>query len=190
MKKKTGIIIGISIIILLLILAVIYAVASSQDKTENEKVPLSLEGFQQNGEYQYDEIAWKLSQEEVSKIWQYTWEEDNSRDPLPADVTFYKSSNAFLLDGQTATATFEFQNDELQIIQFAFALDDKYSEWFENQVEKLTQLYGAESEKMENTSELFNSIGYKWETDTTTLQLILMTGEGSKPNALLGVGLK
>lgn len=190
MKKKSWIMIGAVIIIVLVLLAIAFAVTRGRGGADKEPVTLSLETFRHNGEYQYGEIAWKLPQSEVSKIWQYTWEKDDSREPLPADITYYKSSNAFLLDGQAATATFEFQNDELQIIQFAFHLDDKYIEWFEKQAEKLIQLYGAESERMENTSELFNSIGYKWETDTTTLQLILMTKEGSKPNALLGVGLK
>lgn len=57
----------------------------------------------------------------------------------------------------------------------------------ERDVKELIQLFGTENDKMENASEHFSTIGYKWETENTMLQLILMTGDTINPSAAIAV---
>lgn len=186
MKNKTLKIIISIIIILLLLLAIIFVL---KNRSYDDAV-LSLDSFKSNSEYQYSEIEWGSSANQVSKHLPYSLEKDTSKTPLPDNVAFYKSKNRYLLDEQSSFASFEFYNDKLTIVKFDFHLGENYNQWFENQVEKLTQLYGPESDKMESSSGQLKSIGYKWETDHTMLQLILMTGDTIKPTATLGVGTK
>ena len=187
MKSKTRKLIIIPIVAALaIIIAAIFIIKSNN----HEDIELSLASLKSENGYQFEEINWGMSVAEVNKLLPHNLQKDNSKDPLPANVAFYKSKARYVLNNQISYASFEFYNDELQIIKFDFHLNDDYSQWFEQLVKKLTAMYGAESEKLENSTEKLQSIGYRWNTDTTTLQLILMTGESIKPSATLGVGSK
>ena len=43
---------------------------------------------------------------------------------------------------------------------------------------------------MENSSDGFASKGYRWDTENTSLQIILMTGDKIKPSGTIVVGVK
>lgn len=94
----------------------------------------------------------------------------------------------FLLDGQTADAFLEFQDNRLQALQFGFEMDGNAEEWFEKQIGQLQGLLGAESEAFENDGGPFRSRGYKWETERTALQVVLIYG--TKANVIFSLGSK
>ena len=186
MKKAYKIIPVIALIALVLIFTIYFL---TREKTYDSSL-LTLEQLKQGEEYQFDEITWNISAKEVSSLLPYYLLKDTQKTPVPTNITYYKSRNYYVLDGQSATASFEFHSDELKILKFDFHLDENYEEWFEKQVAGLTQLYGPESDKMENVSEQFNSVGYKWQNDNTTLQIILLTGNNIHPSATIGIGIK
>ena len=70
---------------------------------------------------------------------------------------------------------------------FEFELSEDYQKWFDNQLEELVLLYGEQSEFTENVFETMNSKIYRWDTDTTSLQFVLIKTENTEPRALLGV---
>ena len=92
--------------------------------------------------------------------------------------------------GRSATAAFEFHDGGLSTVKFSFHLGEDYEEWIAEQVQTLTSLYGQETDKMENSSDGFASKGYRWDTENTSLQIILMTGEKIKPSGTIVVGVK
>jgi len=157
----------------------------------NYGLPLTLDQFKQSDKYQYNEIEWGSSVDSVTALLPYPITTDsNISGALPENVVYYKSQNRFFLDGQSSSAAFEFYDGKLKTVKFDFHLDENYAEWFDAQVEKLLQLYGKENDKMAQSSSTLCSKGYKWETDDTTLQIILLTGTSIKPAATLGVGVK
>lgn len=185
-KYKLFLIILIPLIVLALVFTIYFL---TQEKNYNNST-LRLEQFKQSVEYQFDEITWNMSTKEVSGLLPYPLLKDTQKAPALADITYYKSKNFYILDGQRAVASFEFHSDKLKILKFDFFLDENYEEWFEKQVTELTQLYGPQSDKMENASEQFNSIGYKWQTDKTMLQIILLKGSNIHPSVTIGIGIR
>lgn len=153
--------------------------------------PLSLEQFKLADQYQYGDIEWGSPVNRVMSALPYSITADSRiSGNLPEHVSYYISGNQLSLDGQSALASFEFYDNKLQTVKFDFHLDENYEEWYNKQVEALRQLYGKESDQMENSSSTMSSKGYKWEAGDTTLQLILLTGTSIKPAATLGVGVK
>lgn len=179
--------IGISISLVLAVLVILIVLKINQSEKDME---LSLESLKNNNMYLYKEIEWGISYEELKNVFPYQLQEVANVTQDSSQVLIYNTENKYNLDGQVAVGTFEFYDDSLQIIKFDFHLDDEYEHWFNEQVKQLKELYGEESQKMENSSDMFQSIGYRWDTDTTTLQLIMITGSSVRPSATLGVGVK
>ncbi len=187
MKKKSIIIILTVLIAVALMLALYFVFAGNNV----ENIELSLEDFKSNGEYQYSGIAWEASVAQVNEALPYALEEDNSRTPpTSTGYTFYKSKNAYTLDGQSTVASVQFHDDALQVIQFAFHAGQNYQQWFESQVAELTRLYGAHSDKAENASDVYESTVYTWSTDNSMLQIVLLTGKNVEPTVTISVGAK
>lgn len=182
MKGKFYKIIPFILLIMLLIPACSYD--NSKSRT------LSLEHLKNdNNEYQYEDIEWGMSAESVTKSLPYAIK-INTENNAPENITFYDSEVPFDLNGQKGTASFEFHDDKLAIVDFNFHLNGDYEQWFKTLTEELTQLYGTESDKKESSSDRFNSVVYIWETDNTMLQIALMTGGSIKPSAMIGVFTK
>ncbi|MBE5869444.1 MAG: hypothetical protein E7293_10915 [Lachnospiraceae bacterium] len=190
MKKGAGTVILLFVIALLIIL-------HFPKKETYDDTTLSLESLQSDGEYQFGNIEWRLSLPWVNDKLPYHLAQDTTKGQpdkkkFTYNINYYKTKNRYVLDGQAAKATFEFVAGSLEVIKFNFHLDDDYQQWFEDQVAKLQQLYGAESDKIETFSQELNikTIGYRWDTDRTTLQFLLTTGDTIHPSATLGLAFK
>lgn len=154
----------------------------------NAKKNLSLENFRQDGEYQYLQLEWGTSVEVAKKLLKTSMETDPGRSPTPDNYEFYKTKKLYLLDGQTTDASLEFQGNRLQLVHFDFSLDENGEEWFDKQIGQLQELFGPESESFGNEGEPFQSRGYKWETENSTLQVILVYG--TKAYVIFSLGSK
>lgn len=142
-------------------------------------------------EYQYSAVEWESNAETVKKALAYEVEEAAGTPADGTDITaIYKSKGTLDLGGQKATASFEFNQDKLQMVKFDFNLSDDYDTWFSTQSAELTKLYGQCTDDVYSENGGMVSKGYKWETSKTTLQILLVTGENSSPAATIGVGLK
>ncbi|MBE5868159.1 MAG: hypothetical protein E7293_04255 [Lachnospiraceae bacterium] len=189
MKKKSKIIAIISVIIVLLLSTAIIHLLQHKDSKD---VILSLSSFQSDNEYQYDNIKWQSSVQEVQKNLPYSLERDTYRESGSDTIAYYKAKNKHILDGQSGAASFEFVKDQLKIVQLSFHLDDDADQWFEKQVTKLQELYGTEYVKSENSSEQLHlkSIGYRWDKNNTSLQFVMLSGDNRNPSAIFSVGVK
>lgn len=148
-----------------------------------------LEQLTCDGEFQYADLKWNISPKEAQKLLPYEIVKDDSRGDT-GTIAFYQSQTMIEVDGQRATMNFEFLNEELKIVKYDFHLNETYEGWFEKKVEQLRRLYGEPQEVLDNETSSLACKGYKWETEKTTLQLILMAGENIRPSATLGVGSK
>ena len=189
MKKKTKVIAIFSAIVVLLLSATIVCFLQNKDYKD---VELSLNSFQSDIEYQYDDVKWLSSVQEVNKHLPYSLNKDPQREIVDESINYYTSKNKYILDGQSASASFQFVKDQLQIIQFSFILDENSDQWFEDQVTNLQQLYGKETDTLNSSSEQLQlkSVGYRWDTDNTSLQIILLTGDNKTPSVTLSIGVK
>lgn len=187
MGKKIVFVILAVLIVAALLLTLFFLFTDNNVKD----IELSMGDFLNNGEYQYDGIAWGASVAQVNEALPYALEEDSSRTP-PASTgyVFYKSKNTYTLDGQSTVASVEFHDGTLQVIQFAFHVGQDYQQWFESQVAELSRLYGAHSDKAENASDMFESTIYTWSTDNSMLQIVLLTGKNVVPTVTISVGAK
>lgn len=186
MKKSIykNIRIVLSVICILLIFT-----ACGNEKSNIKENDLSLEMLKVDDEYQFNTIKWGLTSDEVAKLLSNKLEVDTAREPFPKGYTLYKSKSDYNLDGKICRASFEFQNEGLNIVQFNFQLTDQDANWADKQVKKLVQLYGAESEKIERENEEMHlkTTAYKWETDQTMLQFILMTSDSGEERVIIAL---
>lgn len=176
------------IFVLGLILLVLIIGGGAYFLGKNAKRKISLEDLQQGGEYQYLQLAWGISVDDAKQKLKIPMETDPGRIPAPEKFEFYMTKECFLLDGQTADAHLEFHNNRLQALQFSFEIDENAEEWFKKQIGQLQELFGTESEALESDGGLFRSRSYKWETERTTLQVVLIYG--TKANVIFSLGSK
>ena len=187
MKKKTSLLVAAVIVLVIVVLA--FAAYFMLARKESGPKAVPLDELSADGEYQFGGLAWGASLEDVKKALPYElaegmkWEADG-------EYIEYNADTPFELGGRSATAAFEFHDGGLSTVKLSFHLGEDYEEWIAEQVQTLTSLYGQETDKMENSSDGFASKGYRWDTENTSLQIILMTGEKIKPSGTIGVGVK
>jgi len=151
---------------------------------------LSLQDFYNGTEFAYRETMWGTNVKEVQKVLPFRIVADDSRGENDEGWTYYTAKPDFRLDDMEAAVTVEFENDALRVVRFVFTADGNYQAWFEAQAAALAALYGDDYECLQNANELLASTSYRWETDTSSLQLILVTGKTIEPAITLGVAAK
>ena len=152
---------------------------------------VSLEKFRNgSSEYQYGDILWNSSIDEVQEKLKDRTSEYEVEGTLPdSEYRYLKHTAVQNLEGQKGELYFEFLNDRLQAVRYDFSLEGDYETWFQRQIDSLTDLYGEESVKEETENEElgFETVLYKWDYENTSLQAVLTTGEDVKPAATIGV---
>lgn len=151
----------------------------------------SLEKFRnEDSEYQYSDVLWKSSFDEVKgKLGEQVSEYEMDGTLPDSEYRFLKHTAIQELEGQKGEMYFEFLNNELQAVRYEFFLEGDYERWFQQQIKNLTDLYGEEykEETTENEELGFEETSYKWEYKNTFLQAVLITGENAKTSATIGV---
>lgn len=175
---------------LVLIVIILCAALLMPKNTSAKETVLSLDALKKDDQYQLENLSWGMTVKEVSKQLPYALKENTDRAISSGNITFYQSSNVYTLDEMKSYASFEFHDDRLALIQFSFELEEDSEAWFETQAEALTRLYGAASDTFENSSDTMRSIGYRWDTENTSLQLVLLSGNSIHTTAVLSIGQK
>lgn len=162
-----------------------------QEGMNGTSYQVSLEKFRNDSsEYQYGDILWNSSFDEVKEKLEDRAAEYEVEGTLPdSEYRYLKHTAVQELEGQKGELYFEFLNDRLQAVRYDFSLEGDYKTWFQRQIDSLTDLYGEESVKEETENE---ELGFterlcKWEHGKTSLQAVLMTGENVKPSATIAV---
>lgn len=162
-----------------------------QEGMDGTSYQVSLEKFRNgSSEYQYGDILWNSSFDEVKEKLEDRVSEYEVEGTLPdSEYRYLKHTAVQELEGQKGELYFEFLNDRLQAVRYDFSLERDYETWFQRQIDSLTDLYGEESVKEETENE---ELGFterlcKWEHGKTSLQAVLMTGENVKPSATIAV---
>lgn len=162
-----------------------------QEGMNGTSYQVSLEKFRNgSSEYQYGDILWNSSFDEVKEKLEDRAAEYEVEGTLPdSEYRYLKHTAVQELEGQKGELYFEFLNDRLQAVRYDFSLEGDYKTWFQRQIDSLTDLYGEESVKEETENE---ELGFterlcKWEHGKTSLQAVLMTGENVKPSATIAV---
>lgn len=162
-----------------------------QEGMDGTSYQVSLKKFRNgSSEYQYGDILWNSSFDEVKEKLEDRVSEYEVEGTLPdSEYRYLKHTAVQELEGQKGELYFEFLNDRLQAVRYDFSLEGDYETWFQRQIDSLTDLYGEESVKEETENE---ELGFterlcKWEHGKTSLQAVLMTGENVKPSATIAV---
>lgn len=162
-----------------------------QEGMDGTSYQVSLERFRNDSsEYQYGDIPWRSSFDEVQEKLKDRTSEYEVEGTLPdSEYRYLKHTAVQNLEGQKGELYFEFLNDRLQAVRYDFSLEGDYETWFQRQIDSLTDLYGEESVKEETENEElgFETVLYKWDYENTSLQVVLTTGEDVKPAATIGV---
>lgn len=162
-----------------------------QEGMDGTSYQVSLEKFRNgSSEYQYGDILWNSSFDEVKEKLEDRVSEYEVEGTLPdSEYRYLKHTAVQELEGQKGELYFEFLNDRLQAVRYDFSLEGDYETWFQRQIDSLTDLYGEESVKEETENEElgFTERFCKWEHGKTSLQAVLMTGENVKPSATIAV---
>ncbi len=165
-----------------LALTLIFVMAVGVLTACNQGSSVSLDDFKSDGKYQYAKTSWGSSSDEVKKALPYSIEEDTYRKPETVDTVFYNSKDTVTVNGEKAKATFEFNADRLRAVQFYFdASEDNCKEVFEKQSKSMLEKFGSENEKLENSSNNIDNIGYMWKSGNTQLQFSMMSGNSIEP---------
>lgn len=162
-----------------------------QEGMDGTSYQVSLEKFRNgSSEYQYGDILWNSSFDEVKEKLEDRVSEYEVEGTLPdSEYRYLKHTAVQELEGQKGELYFEFLNDRLQAVRYDFSLEGDYETWFQRQIDSLTDLYGEESVKEETENEElgFTERFCKWEHGKTSLQAVLMAGENVKPSATIAV---
>ena len=162
MKKSYKI---ISILVAVIVVVVAAVLLFSGDK-EREIV---LTDFKRGEEYQFGDLNWGATLDEVEDFLNSSLEADPGRTPGPEGYSFYNLTDAtYLLDGNETKVIIEFYKDELSMLQFNISPENP-NEFFEEIVAVWQEKFGAETQFLEN--EKLGSIGYKWKTDKSMLTI-------------------
>jgi len=172
---------------------IVYGAFSTYSVISKRRIqtPISMEQFQENGEFQFDNLDWGMTVEDVNRVMKYPLK-SNIHDTFYDKVTQFTSQTMYGIDEQGSVGYFLFDTGRLKQVQFSFNINEGYLEWFQERVEEARNLYGEESEKIElvDGPDNVNSIGYRWDTDNTTLQIIVMWGKTEEASVMVGVAQK
>lgn len=138
---------------------------------ENVKVSreLPLASFKQDQGYQFGEVAWESSVEEVEALLSGKLKNVTLEAPKEDYVYYDFKDVVYVLNGQEAKASFEFQSDELVYVDFGFYDLEDPKEFFEQIVSVLQDSYGTETDM--NQNEKTGYIGYRWRTENSQLAI-------------------
>lgn len=180
-------------IIFFLVIICAFLVGCSQ---KNQK-SISLDMFvNENGNYEFVNLPFGKSVTEIEDLLNIDFEELQQED----DITRYSLHNFYEYNNDSTDVTLEFYQDSLQTVMFAIQTDDSETEQvFSELSETLIDLYGTPTDTIENEGmlpELNDSSimtkGMRWDSSmdkSTSLQLVMMTGDKIKPTLSLGVGI-
>lgn len=163
-----------------------------ETETNGIDYQIILENFKNNEKkYEYSDIAWKDSFDEVKKKFGDKVIECNEMNSsfLDNEYRYLKHIELHELDGQKVEMYFEFVNDELQAVRYDFLLEREYTTWFQKQIEALIDLYGDDYilKEMENEEFALQDTFYKWEYADSSICAFLITGETVEPVATIGI---
>ena len=173
-------------VLLLLLPALLLAGCGSGKETSRE---LDLEMLSRNGEFQYGELAWEASREDTFALLPEC-SYDSGRAPFPVDAAYYRCGENWFLNGQEGELLLDFVEDLLWILRFSFWLKEDPEAWFSKVTEELRSRYGPEVEQIDTRGQdlTLQTLAYKWNGETTSLQLVMQYGEGIAPSATIALG--
>lgn len=152
------------------------------------KNKISLDSLKTDGEYQYSKAMWHKSAEEVKKTLPYSVSAKEGMQPLSGICTIYYSEPELEIGGQKARADFEFYDDKLLSVSFDVHLTSEIrDEWVEEQLGKLREQYGNETETSEKEGLPVDLEAYAWKTDNTVLTFQIYKLQGKGPSATIAV---
>ena len=184
--------IQITIIILLSITAIYFIFYVLKNwEVKKEIIEISLEQMEDSGEYQFDTLEWGMSVDEVAA----RLPKDivaNHNDTIYDKITQYSPKNLYGLDGQSSKCFLQFNSGALQQVQLSFNINEGYKEWFQLRVDEAKRLFGEESDTLEliDGPGGINSLGYRWDTSETTLQIVVMWGKTDESSVIISVAKK
>lgn len=187
MKKKRMFLLSAGVLLAIAILAIAWYFLPAGRGGAGGSVAVPLDGLFMDGEYRFCGLEWGASLQDVGSALPYKLLKSQSGQGGPSA---YIADASFELGGSPAASVYEFREGGLTMVRFDFHLGEDYEKWFEAQVQELASLYGQETDRMEGSSGAFASRGYRWDTEKTTLQIVLMTGDKINPSGMLGIGIK
>ena len=131
--------------------------------------PMELNMFKQGEEYQFGEIPWNTTLEQVEKRVGYSLLDGSSGIQVPSGYVNYVSCDRYKLYGQFAFAHFAFSEDQLKMVQLDFSTSKKPKALFDSAVELLIDICGEESECIKDKTT--GAVIYVWQAPTTILQI-------------------
>ena len=167
MKKRYKVIIIVLVVIAALVASAVFLLKRGKKEpifNDQIKHDLAVADFKEGEEYQFGQIPWGISLKELKKNVPYSLFEDPIR-----PTTDFHSTESYLLLGKTTDAIFKFEEEKLAEVQLVFRSEENAVEQFESIVTEATELFGAESEKIEDTITI--ALGYIWKTDNTMLEI-------------------
>ncbi|MBE5892452.1 MAG: hypothetical protein E7286_03625 [Lachnospiraceae bacterium] len=153
-------------IVLAAILVVVGAILILKGEKKREIV---LTDFKYGQEYQFEELIWGVSLEEVEDYLNCSLEPDSARMPAPEGYAFYNLTDiTYILDENETKAIIEFYEDGLSMIQFNIRPENP-NEFFDDIVAVWQESFGPETQFLENKET--GGVGYKWKTDKSMLTI-------------------
>jgi hypothetical protein len=153
--------------IIILLVAMLMVVGAVLILNREKKREIVLTDFKHGQEYQFGEVIWNSSVEEVEDLLDCTLEDVTVHSP-EKDYVFYDFSDVvYVLNGHEAKASVEFRADELVYIGFTFKELENLEDFAEEIIAISQDKYGPESKFNENDTTGFSS--YRWRTEASQL---------------------
>ena len=158
-----------------------------------DKQELSLDKFTlSDGSYGFADLPFGQSQSDIEEQLSITF---NNSQQTAENIVLCALPDYYQYDGQPVRLSLEFNQDALRTLMFTISSDDAADEIYHDVADSLTELYGQPTETIENDGSQQNGIagkGIRWDSTSgtsTSLQVILMSGDQIEPSVSIGVGL-
>lgn len=159
------------ICLIFLLVGILFLFPTKRNNPQNEVI-IQMNTLLECSEYHaHQNLIWDMSPDEVSKI--ISIQKDDYR--ISESYVAYNSESECIMNGRTGQLSFEFADNQLNLIQFYFQTDDCVETWFEEQIAQLRGIYGNEKESRNISNELLDGENYRWDFDDTSLQFAKMT---------------
>ncbi len=125
--------------LILVVLAAVMCV-SFMSCSKNE---IPLKSLKTDDIFQYTDAKWGVNPDEANETLQSPIVKDDARSPSDGSYVTYKTENNIKIDGYDVFTTFEFADNKLRQVMFAFySEEEQYQKCFDKLSAELKKLYG------------------------------------------------
>ncbi len=151
---------------------------------------ISFNDFYSNGEYNFKDLLGNPTIDAAEEVFKMSFEQTNSElkleDGSDSKYKMYSCDEKLNLNGEDVTVEITIFEDKIEAITFTKVSFDDNS-FFDNSLQALSEIYGEPTNSSDNSNGTLSSLGHRWDTENTSMQLLSVSGGATGDRIIFGV---